>query len=89
MEYCVETDWINEDNNIYDHCYIYPNPENDLYRDFDGFNIQDRCSGYTFDIYSSLEEAIVYSSYNPIYIEFLDFNPEQQEEKDSILEKYI
>lgn len=84
MKYCVYTFWDYPDM---DKCEIYHSTQ-DL-EEYDGFNIASSHDGVTFNIYNSLEEAIINSDYNPECIKFTDLSEEEIKEKDNILSKYV
>ncbi len=85
MRYCVYIDWYYEDSR----CIIsHSTPEKE---NLDGDNLVGHGgnSGYSFDIYDTLEEAIIQSQYNPQMIDFSDLSNDELLEKEDILSKYI
>lgn len=92
MKYSTYLSWGVEgaDNADYDICVIRPvvSPEQE---EADGFNYVSRCGseGASYDVYDSLEKAIIQSHYNPAKIQFKNFTAEQLGEKDRILSNYF
>lgn len=88
--YCVQIEWDYSlpIENIYEECYIFPSESS--YEEIDGSNMISGPgrSGYEFNIYNSLEEAIVNAHFNPDYISFQNMTEIELSEKDNILSKY-
>lgn len=87
--YCVSIAWDYTCEESFEECSIFKaEPE---YEDYDGSNMVSGGGrdGYSFDIYNSLEEAIINAHFNPEYIKFVDLSIEELNEKNKILSKYV
>ena len=88
--YCVYIEWNYRGNeeDRFERCFIYPsNPD---YEEMNGANMVGGSGydGYEFNIYDSLEEAIVNAKFNPKYISYSSMKDKELREKDIILDKY-
>ena len=86
MKFLVYQEWAYDVQEPYEKCFISRAGEDD--EQYNGCNIISGANrnGMSFDIYDSLEEAIVKSGFNPKHIDFEDID---QNLIDGILSKYI
>lgn len=87
MKYLVSQNWAYDVEEPYEKCSITIATEED--EKWDGYNIISGANrnGMSFDIYDTLEQAIVQAHFNPDGIEFAD--DIDKNEINSILDKYI
>lgn len=92
MKYSTYVAWgvAAVDKAAYDVCVIRPVTSVEQ-EEGDGFNYVSRCGseGASYDVYDSLERAIVQSQYNPTKIQFKGFTADQLQEKEEILNNYF
>lgn len=70
----------------YEKCYIFPSSPD--YEEMDGANMLGRNDGFEFNIYNSLEEAIVNAHFNPKHILFEGMEEAENKEIERVLNIY-
>lgn len=88
--YCVHIEWnyTGEEEYRFERCFIFPSSTG--YESMDGANMVGckGMEGYSFDIYNSLEEAIVNAHFNPKHILFEGMEEAENKEIERVLNIY-
>ena len=90
-KYAVYTDWNydGDPEECYEHCIIAPATKEDEEGNGENCISGSGRNGITFDVYNSLEEAILGANFKPEFMEFHNFTIEEIVKKNEILSHYI
>ena len=85
---CIEWNYRGSPEERLEKCTIYPATQEDEERDGDNCITGKGVDGYRFDIYSSLEDAILNAGFNPFHIQYEGLTEEETNDKDKMLSSY-